>query len=191
MGFRVGDKVKVVDMLRPSESFEVGETGKVVGIYEYCNNFPISVRMDKDKEVIDFSKEELELYKEDKMEKTFQEVIRDIKEGEVWESDSIAWDIKSIEKNGDFIKIEKRNNSTTLSIRPDCKFLLRRKEYTFEEAFAAYEEGKVIESCKYIYKKRNDETLYKNIESGDQGRLKEIQMFFTLEEIRGAWYIRE
>lgn len=172
MGFRVGDKVKVVDMLRPSESFEVGEIGKVVGIYEYCNNYPISVRMDKDKEVIDFSKEELELYKEDKMEKNFKEVIRDIKEGEVWEYRNF--------------KIKMKDNALEI-LFGDCpdirgiyfneyhKFKLKNKEYTFEEAFAAYEEGKTIESFTGArYMKPAEESFGREI---------------PIEEIRNKWYI--
>lgn len=192
MGFRVGDKVKVVDMLRPSESFEVGETGKVVGIYEYCNNFPISVRMDKDKEVIDFSKEELELYKEDKMEKTFQEVIRDIKEGEVWECVMN----KNITIDSVGVELDSLDWTNMMLLPLQAKFKPKRKKYTFQEAFAAYEEGKEIESIitgikcqkrRLPYETEVKDCCYYNDELKDIGMLRE----FTINEIRGSWYINE
>lgn len=110
------------------------------------------------------------------MKKTFREVIADIKEGEVWESHC-----KKIIgfKDGDF---EIRDNDghkfgNAVSIRSANKYRLKRKEYTFEEAFKAYEEGKEIESLdsnKKYYQDRSNEGLID---------------YLNIEEIRGKWYI--
>lgn len=63
MGLKIGDKVKVVNPIKGSPYFEVGDIGEVVHIYDYADCFPISVVLDKNGDGIDFSEEELELYK--------------------------------------------------------------------------------------------------------------------------------
>lgn len=104
-----------------------------------------------------YVKSRFEVIKEEnKMEKTFREVIADIKEGEVWECRS-----KYIQRFADGIQIyhkEKGKSTPSMLMRNNDKFKLQRKEYTFEEAFKAYEEGKEIESCysQYKYKKKGD-----------------------------------
>ena len=109
-----------------------------------------------------------------KTEKTFKEVIADIKEGEVWESNSIAYDIKTIEMYNGSIEIKRRNMDNEIFIRKETLFKLQRKQYNFTEAFAAYEEGKEIESCI----------------SGREWGLKILSFnTFTIEEIRKKWYI--
>lgn len=123
---------------------------------------------------------------ENKMqEKTFREVIADIKEGEVWESHC-----KKIIgfKDGDF---EIRDNDghkfgNAVSIRSANKYRLKRKECNFEEAFKAYEEGKEIESCysQYKYKKEGGLDLYSKTENEWYGEDN-----FEIDEIRGKWYI--
>ena len=119
------------------------------------------------------------------MKKTFREVIADIKEGEVWESHC-----KKIIgfKDGDF---EIRNNAghkfgNAVLIRSTNKYRLKRKEYTFEEAFKAYEEGKKIESCysQYKYKKEDGVDLYSRRENKWYEGAN-----FEIDEIRGKWYI--
>ena len=70
------------------------------------------------------------------------------------------------------------------------KYKLKRKEYTFQEAFKAYEGGKEIESDfnGYKYKKINGIDMrlkYMGEEwEEDFGR-------FDMREIRGAWYIND
>lgn len=119
-------------------------------------------------------------------EKTFREVIADIKEGEVWESHC-----KRIIGNGagDF-KIENKSGEgfgSCVAIHGENKYRLKRKEYTFEEAFKAYENGKVIESCvtgdKYTWNGFTD-LICKNGADG-YSKLKSIY----IEEIKGKWYI--
>lgn len=120
------------------------------------------------------------------MEKTFREVIRDIKEGEVWERNIISGNIK-IKLEDDFIMIWK-DNELVFTFGNKYKFKTNKEEYTFEEAFKAYEEGKEIMSLvtNYFYKntqdgnfyKRNTESFYKNHNDN-----------FTIDEIRGKWYI--
>lgn len=132
-----------------------------------------------------FEEQVFEIVKDDSMRKTFREVIADIKEGEVWESHC-----KKIIgfKDGDF---EIRNNDghkfgNAVSIRSANKYRLKRKEYSFEEAFKAYEEGKEIESrySKYKYKKINGVDLYSKFENV----LCDADSF-GINEIRDKWYI--
>lgn len=118
------------------------------------------------------------------MEKTFREVIADIKEGEVWECRS-----KYIQRFADGIQIyhkEKGKSTPSMLMRNNDKFKLQRKEYTFEEAFKAYEEGKEIESCysQYKYKKEGGLDLYSKTENEWYGEDN-----FEIDEIRGKWYI--
>lgn len=132
-----------------------------------------------------FEEQVFEIVKDDSMRKTFREVIADIKEGEVWESHC-----KKIIgfKDGDF---EIRDNDghkfgNAVSIRSANKYRLKRKEYTFEEAFKAYEEGKEIESLYNQYK-------YKKIDGVDAYSKTKNDLYkadsFGINEIRGKWYI--
>ena len=132
-----------------------------------------------------FEEQVFEIVKDDSMRKTFREVIADIKEGEVWESHC-----KKIIgfKDGDF---EIRDNDghkfgNAVSIRSANKYRLKRKEYTFEEAFKAYEEGKEIESRYNQYK-------YKKIDGVDAYYKTKNDLYkadsFGINEIRGKWYI--
>lgn len=128
--------------------------------------------------------EAVEDNKIDNRELTFREVIVQIKEGEVWE-DVINKNI-TISKNGINLNGLDWTNSMLMSF--DSKFKLQRKEYTFEEAFRSYEEGKEIESCVsgYKYKKGNlnATTLY--------GQDYLIQGYgIPISDISGNWYINE
>lgn len=118
------------------------------------------------------------------IERTFREVIADIKEGEVWECRS-----KYIQRFADGIQIyhkEKGKSTPSMLMRNNDKFKLQRKEYTFEEAFKAYEEGKEIESCysQYKYKKEGGLDLHSKTENEWYGEDN-----FEIDEIRGKWYI--
>lgn len=106
------------------------------------------------------------------MEKTFREVIADIKEGEVWENENFKI---TLDKSGFNIDYKKEFDIECIGyVFLHCTtFKLQRKQYTFEEAFKAYEEGKVIENCvsSRIYSLKNPSNL------------------FSANEIRGKWYI--
>lgn len=133
-----------------------------------------------------YNKERFQIVEEDNnmQEKTFREVIADIKEGEVWEGRS-----KYIQRFADGIQIyhkEKGKSTPSMLMSNNDKFKLQRKEYSFAEAFKAYEEGKEIESCysQYKYKKEGRLDLYSKTESEwyEEGN-------FEINEIRGKWHI--
>ena len=134
-------------------------------------------------------KNRFEIVKEEnKMEKTFREVIADIKEGEVWESENT---LTQIYTRNDVLIIDFKEEVTTeiVKIPADAKFRLKRKEYSFEEAFKAYEEGKEIESCENGYKYLQNTFTY----PGNEQWLcfRNSEQMFTTEAIRGKWYIND
>lgn len=114
-------------------------------------------------------------------ELTFKEVIANIKDGEVWVCTRENARVKEIKKNGE------GNNSVTgfvfgqtlvdtkAFIQGTDTFKLKRKKYSFTEAFKAYEEGKEIESCV-------TDSLY---------RLGYTDLLVYAEEIKGDWHINE
>ena len=138
-----------------------------------------------------YVKSRFEVIKEDKemIEKTFREVIATIKEGEIWENE-----IYSISKDADGLSIKRLDKYIQKDIKDTpymhlydkTLFELQRKQYTFEEAFKAYEEGKEIESCysQYKYKKEGGLDLYSKTENEWYG-----EDSFEIDEIRGKWYI--
>lgn len=132
---------------------------------------------------------DFEIVKENEMEKTFREVIADIKEGEVWECRS-----KYIQRFADGIQIyhkEKGKSTPSMLMRNNDKFKLQRKQYSFEEAFKAYEEGKEIESCikNFKIKKLNNKPhyIYKHMSEWDY--INNDDACFSIDEIQGKWYI--
>ena len=137
-------------------------------------------------------KDRFEIVKEEnKMEKTFREVIADIKEGEVWESENT---LTQIYTRNDVLIIDFKEEVTTeiVKIPADAKFRLKRKEYSFDEAFKAYEEGKEIESkhSKYKYKKiDNEDHVY--IKETDYWLKRIEDEIISFNEIRGKWYIND
>lgn len=67
-----------------------------------------------------------------------------------------------------------QNFSTCVDL--NAKYKLKRKKYSFTEAFKAYEEGKEIESC------INSDWYYK---------LGECELLVYAKEIKGEWYIND
>ena len=135
----------------------------------------------------------------DNLEKTFREVIRDIKEGEVWECTREDARVKRIRLNGtiddgtlvfDYGHMITEDRS---AIRSTDKFKLQRKEYTFEEAFKAYEEFKEIEDYRGVkYKKIDGLDHYRlECETDFNTRSSEDDYWFSFDEIRGKWYIND
>ena len=132
------------------------------------------------------------------IEKTFKEVIAMIKEGEVWESVQSCFQLREISHTSGQInfKLEgifidgDNNNSIFTGSGAGQTFKLQRKEYTFEEAFKAYEEGKEVESLVSFYK-------YKKI-TGRDFCFSEFDLLvdkcfsgnsIEIDEIPGKWYI--
>lgn len=117
------------------------------------------------------------------MKKTFREVIATIKEGEVWVNEVSPISFIRLREDGvlDFNENEGVNLYNT--------YTLQRKEYTFEEAFKAYEDGKEIESCEgpYRYKKQNGNDAY--FDTFAEAWWIGTPITFSLQEIRGKWYI--
>lgn len=127
-------------------------------------------------------------WRDEEMEKSFKEVIADIKEGEVWENK-----YKSIRREKENTIIENLNGSTNIFVFNDSiKYKLKRKQYTFEEAFKAYEEGKEIESCEECRFKLidKDKTLIIDC-AGDEMEYSNKTELFSVKEIRGKWYIND
>lgn len=142
----------------------------------------------KGHEHMSYFESRFEIVKDNKMEKTFREVIADIKEGEVWESENT---LTQIYTRNDVLIIDFKEEVTTeiVKIPADAKFRLKRKEYSFEEAFKAYEEGKEIESCENGYKYLQNTFTY----PGNEQWLcfRNSEQMFTTEAIRGKWYIND
>lgn len=183
MKFKVGDKVRVREDL---------EINKMYGNYEFIEEMAhlkgeivtiegtLKSGYRIKEEYYMWSNEMFVEVKEEVQEKTFQEVIATIKKGETWVNDIAPISYIRLRENGvlDFNKNE--------GVNLNCKYKLQRKEYTFEEAFKAYEEGKEIESCysQYKYKKEGGLDLYSKTESEWYG-----EDSFEIDEIRGKWYI--
>ena len=122
----------------------------------------------------------LEEVKKEVQEKTFREVIADIKEGEIWDSG-----YKEIRLYNGEIMIVSKDSSFSMVFYDSTKYKLKRQLYSFEEAFKAYEEGKEIESVYSLhrYKKENGEDVAIFIADWQEFD------YFELYEIRGKWYI--
>ena len=138
-------------------------------------------------------KNRFEIVKEEnKMEKTFREVIATIKEGEIWGNE-----IYSISKDADGLSIKRLDKYIQKDIKDTpymylydkTLFELQKKQYTFEEAFKAYEEGKEIESCENGYKYLQNTFTY----PGNEQWLcfRDSEQMFTTDTIRGKWYIND
>ena len=128
-------------------------------------------------------------------EKTFREVIADIKEGEVWETPHIR--IYHVESNDNIVIEDKEGDKRfRFTMVSKVKFKLQRKEYTFTEAFKALQEGKVIKSC------INERTFEKEV-NGTRVKCKDFkssidgilvtdgQVLFSVDELTGKFYIND
>ena len=157
--FKVGDKV----IKSNGKRWTTGEKYKKIELVDSLVGYKLNRCLGYWKE------KELKLYKEDKMEKTFKEVIANIKEGEVWEST-----IKTVSLINGAINIERKNKIETyyIYIKESELFKLQRKEYTFQEAFKAYKEGRIPES-----------TI--------NGQILDSHSRIDMRIIEGKWYIND
>ncbi|MBS5937139.1 hypothetical protein [Clostridium sp.] len=127
-------------------------------------------------------------------ELTFKEVIANIKENEVWECTRKNARVKKIRMNNDLLVFDYGDTITEKqsAIRGTDTFKLQRKEYTFEEAFKALEEGKEIESCEECKIKLTDKdnALITDC-AGDEIEYSNKTELFSIKEIKGKWYIND
>lgn len=176
-------KVRCIDGSWTSNELTTGKEYEVlseVGCY-----YQLKIN-DKGIEYHCYAKSRFEIVEEDNkmQEKTFREVIADIKEGEIWES--VNKEIRCYPNGIKISHIKKGRCTPAMYMESDNKYKLKRKEYTFEEAFKAYEEGKIIESCysQFKYKRANGVDLYSRTENNWYEENN-----FEIDEIRGKWYI--
>ena len=197
---KVGDKVRIREDLIVGSNYG-GEMfcggymeslkGRIATIVEVYDCLSYDIDIDEDgwmwtEEMFEIIEKEVSV---NMKELTFREVIANIKEGEVWENLH-----KTIEfKNNNFIvksKIKKQNNYFV--VNEYTTFKLKRPQYTFQEAFKAFEEGKEIESCESGFKFEIYEDATKIKREGYKTiyEYKAVKIFST-EEIQGKWYIND
>lgn len=115
-------------------------------------------------------------------ELTFREVIANIKDGEVWTKGNFV-----IYKDNHSILFCEEGGEYVFKMLDSSTFTLQRKEYTFEEAFKAYLEGKEIENNKYRYKIIDGQDKYYSKVYREWSEYQD----FNLDEIKGKWYIND
>lgn len=118
--------------------------------------------------------------------KGFKEVVANIKEGEIWENENFIL-MLTYDKKIRIAHKEGFDNCVAIYIDVNSKFKLKREEYTFAEAFKAYEEGKEIESLTSGYKYKQNKMFLTDgwFDFYDHNGI------FSLKEIRGKWYIND
>lgn len=122
--------------------------------------------------------------------KSFLEVVRDIRKGEVWVTDEM-FDIETIylDKLSQII-ITRRRNSEELYIPKDIKiFRLTKQIYTFNEAWTALQEGKEIQSVRsqLIFKKHRGTYQVEHLGV----RVEEECLMIDTRDMEEGWYIYE
>lgn len=158
--FKVGDKV----IKSNGKRWTTGEKYKKIELVDSLVGYKLNRCLGYWKE------KELKLFEEEcEVEKTFKEVIADIKEGEVWEST-----IRTVSLINGAINIERKNKIETyyIYIKESELFKLQRKEYTFQEAFKAYKEGRIPESA-------------------INGQILDSHSRIDMRIIEGKWYIND
>lgn len=127
-------------------------------------------------------------------ELTFREVMANGKAGEEWISLKSNSSIKEINIKNWGINLVYRDKQISNNSETGCDyktlFKLKRKEYTFPEAFKYFLEGKEIESCHSECKYRIDNgiVIIDTYQSGQ--KTKEFgESTFSIRELQGRWYI--
>lgn len=126
-------------------------------------------------------------------ELTFKEVIASIKDGESYRAiyKKGLGNCPTITRNQNSIEIDFPLKTDCYLFTRDMLFELVRKNYTFEEAFKAFEEGKEMESCEgWKFKKKGDKVIVTN-HSGARFEESSANALFSLKEMKGDWYINE
>lgn len=123
---------------------------------------------------------------------SFREVIASIKEGEEYVNTKKTYAVKSIYMSSGNIAVCTDQRADRFVVDDRMKFKKVMKEYTFQEAFEAFEKGKEIESCLSGFKfKIYEDTV--RIKGGCYKALYECLKVkvFSIEEILGGWYIHD
>ena len=123
--------------------------------------------------------------------KTLKEVIRDIKEGETWETVDGSYKLKSITRKEGSKCLEFNYSDETRSfyIDPNQEFVLKIKLYNFDEAYIELLNGRVIESEFGNVFFMKDGKIYK-VEEGSDILYTDIECFdIECTDILGKWYI--
>ena len=198
MKFKVGDKVRVREDL--DVGFSYGAWAFNAKMAEFKGKELIVEKVHGECYQLKenhwyWTDEMLEEVKVEVQEKTFREVIADIKEGEVWESAQNCFQLKEIsciegrikfKLEGVFVEKTDNLNNVDTGEGSGQTFKLQRKQCTFEEAFKAYEKGKEIESCLSGFKYKKIDNIDHRSITGNKWSKEES---FEIEEIRDKWYI--
>ena len=123
--------------------------------------------------------------------KTFKEVVRDIKEGETWETVDGSYKLKSItwEEDSRGLAFNYSDSTRNFFIDPNQEFVLDRKLYSFDKAYIELLNGRVIESESGNIFFMKDGKMYK-VEEGSDILYTDIECFdIECTDILGKWYI--
>ena len=123
--------------------------------------------------------------------KTLKEVIRDIKEGETWETVDGSYKLKSItrEEGSKCLEFNCSDETRSFYIDPNQEFVLKLKSYDFDEAYIELLTGNVIESESGNIFIMQDEKIYK-IEGTDRFPFTFVECSnIECKDILGKWYI--
>ena len=123
--------------------------------------------------------------------KTFKEVVRDIKEGETWETVDGSYKLKSItrEEGSKCLEFNCSDETRSFYIDPNQEFVLKLKSYDFDEAYIELLNGNVIESESGNIFIMQDEKIYK-IEGTDRFPFTFVECSnIECTDILGKWYI--
>lgn len=201
---KVGDKVKVRKDLGNIENRQVGIVeemiefqGRVVTIFSIADWSEVAYKIEEDEQDWYWTEEMFEKIEEKESnnmkELTFREVIANIKEGEVWESEML--EIYLDNKTSELVLKHKTNyfNCREIGIKKEKKFKLKRPQYTFQEAFKAFEEGKEIESCESErgFKSKDNDSVYILMEHEICDKVYNGFRLFSHDEVKGKWYIND
>ena len=126
------------------------------------------------------------------------EVMANIEEGQAYKCTRKNARVKAIKRkiidNKDVIEflVAGKCGYSSFAIEVDDTFTLHRKEYTFQEAFKAYEEGKEIESLLngLKLKKKCGKDYYYDYAKEKYVCIECIDIF-TIDSIREKWYIND
>ena len=123
--------------------------------------------------------------------KTLREVVRDIKEGETWETVDGSYKLKSItrEEGSKCLEFNYSDETRSFYIDPNQEFVLKLKSYDFNEAYIELLNGNIIESESGNIFIIQDEKIYK-IEGTDRFPFTFVECSnIECTDILGKWYI--